>query len=81
MTFHYTPTQASWLNQVEGWFSILQGQSLAGASFSSVEQLKQHIKAFIETYNESPNRLRGPNPKSTSAASKGAVSATCDSGY
>jgi transposase len=52
VTFHYTPTRASWLNQVEGWFSILQGQSLAGASFGSVEQLKQHIKAFIETYNE-----------------------------
>src|SRR5215475_2882276 len=52
VTFHYTPTRASWLNQVEAWFSILQGQSLAGASFSSVEQLKQHINAFIETYNE-----------------------------
>lgn len=52
VTFHYTPTRASWLNQVEGWFSILQGQSLAGASFSSVEQLKQHINDFIETYNE-----------------------------
>lgn len=52
VTFHYTPTRASWLNQVEGWFSILQGQSLAGASFTSVQQLKEHINAFIETYNE-----------------------------
>jgi transposase len=52
VTFHYTPTRASWLNQVEGWFSILQGQSLAGASFTSVEQLRQHIDAFIDTYNE-----------------------------
>jgi len=52
VTFHYTPTRASWLNQVEGWFSILQGQSLSGASFISVEQLKEHIDAFIETYNE-----------------------------
>jgi transposase len=52
VTFHYTPTRASWLNQVEGWFSILQGQSLTGASFTSVEQLRQHIDAFIETYNE-----------------------------
>jgi transposase len=52
VTFHYTPTRASWLNQVECWFSILQGQSLAGASFTSVEQLKQHISDFIETYNE-----------------------------
>ena len=51
VTFHYTPTRASWLNQVEGWFSILQGQSLAGASFTSVEQLREHIDAFIETYN------------------------------
>src|SRR5437773_2566228 len=52
VTFHYTPTRASWLNQVQGWFSILQGQSLTGASFTSVEQLKQHIDAFIERYNE-----------------------------
>ena len=52
VTFHYTPTRASWLNQVEGWFSILQGQSLTGASFTSVEQLKKHIDAFIESYNE-----------------------------
>jgi transposase len=52
VTFHYTPTRASWLNQVEGWFSILQSQSLAGASFTSVAQLKEHINAFIETYNE-----------------------------
>ena len=52
VTFHYTPTRASWLNQVEGWFSILQGQSLTGASFTSVEQLRQHIDAFIDTYNE-----------------------------
>jgi transposase len=52
VTFHYTPTRASWLNQVEGWFSILQGQSLTGASFTSVEQLRAHIDAFIESYNE-----------------------------
>jgi transposase len=50
--FHYTPTRASWLNQVEGWFSILQGQSLSGASFTSVQQLREHIDAFIDTYNE-----------------------------
>jgi transposase len=52
VTFHYTPTRASWLNQVEGWFSILQRQSLTGASFTSVEQLKAHIDAFIECYNK-----------------------------
>src|SRR5664279_3385841 len=52
VTFHFTPTRASWLNQVECWFSILQGQSLSGASFSSVHQVKKHIDAFIKNYNE-----------------------------
>ena len=49
--FHFTPTRASWLNQVEIWFSILEKQSLQGASFTSVRQLKEHIDAFIEAYN------------------------------
>jgi transposase len=49
--FHFTPTRASWLNQVEIWFSILQGQSLSGASFTSVKKLREHIDAFIEAYN------------------------------
>lgn len=50
--FHFTPTRASWLNQVEIWFSILQGQSLTGASFTAVSQLQEHIDAFIDAYNE-----------------------------
>ncbi len=52
VTFHYTPTRASWLNQVECWFSILQGQSLTGASFTSVDALKAHIDAYIARHNE-----------------------------
>jgi transposase len=50
--FHFTPTRASWLNQVEIWFSVLEGKSLHGASFSSVDQLREHIDAFIESYNQ-----------------------------
>jgi transposase len=50
--FHFTPTRASWLNQIEIWFSILQGQSLSGASFTAVEQLHEHIDAFIAAYNK-----------------------------
>jgi DDE superfamily endonuclease len=50
--FHFTPTSASWLNQVEVWFSILQGQSLSGASFTSLKQLEQHINAYIKAYND-----------------------------
>ena len=50
--FHFTPTHASWLNQVEIWFSILQQQSLAGASFTSPGQLRQHLDDFIRAYNQ-----------------------------
>ncbi|MBV8108931.1 MAG: IS630 family transposase [Hyphomicrobiales bacterium] len=50
--FHFTPTRASWLNQVEIWFSILEAQSLHGSSFTSVAQLKDHIDAFIAAYNQ-----------------------------
>lgn len=50
--FHFTPTHASWLNQVECWFSILSRQALQGASFTSVAQLRQAIESFIEAYNQ-----------------------------
>jgi transposase len=50
--FHFTPTHASWLNQVEIWFSILVRRTLAGASFTSVRQLRAAIDAFIEAYND-----------------------------
>ena len=49
--FHFTPTHASWLNQVEIWFSILARGALKGASFTSVRQLRQAIDAFIHAYN------------------------------
>jgi transposase len=49
--FHFTPTSASWLNQVEVWFSVLQRQSLSGASFTSLKQLQEHIDAYINAYN------------------------------
>jgi transposase len=52
VTFHFTPTRASWLNQIEIWFSILQGQSLSGASFTAVKDLQEHIDAFVRTYND-----------------------------
>jgi transposase len=50
--FHYTPTHASWLNQVEVWFSILGRQCLRGASFCSVAQLRQAIDGFTAAYTD-----------------------------
>lgn len=50
--FHFTPTSASWLNQVEIWFGIFTRKSLHGASFQSTEQLTQAIEAFVTHYNK-----------------------------
>ena len=50
--FHFTPTSASWLNQVEIWFSILHGQSLKDLSCTTVTALCEHTDAFIASYNE-----------------------------
>jgi transposase len=52
VTFHFTPTSASWLNQVEIWFGIFSRKALAGASFRNVEQLVQAIEDFTKVYNE-----------------------------
>jgi transposase len=49
--FHFTPTHASWLNQIEAWFSILSRGALRGASFTHVDQLRQAIDRFIAAYN------------------------------
>ena len=61
--FHFTPTHASWLNQVEIWFSILVRSTLDGASFSSVAQLRTAIDAFIEAYNATATPFQWRSPK------------------
>jgi transposase len=50
--FHFTPTHASWLNQVEVWFSILSHQALAGSSFTSPKQVRERIDAFVAAHND-----------------------------
>ena len=50
--FHFTPTRASWLNQVEIWFSILSRRALRGASFTSPRELRDAIDRFIEAHNQ-----------------------------
>jgi transposase len=48
--FHFTPTSASWLNQVEIWFGILSRKALRGLSSKSTAELRQAIEAFIAAY-------------------------------
>ncbi len=49
---HFTPTSASWMNQVETWFSLLTRLAIRRASFKSVEALMQAINRFIDHWNE-----------------------------
>ena len=48
---HYTPTYASWINQVERWFGLITQQAIRRGSFSNVKQLTRKINAFVEQYN------------------------------
>ena len=52
--FHFTPTSASWLNQIEIWFGLLTRKALRGASFASKDQLRSAIEAFVAKTNEHP---------------------------
>jgi transposase len=50
---HFTPTSASWLNAVEGWFAQLERRALYRGTFSSVKELKDEIQRFIKVHNVS----------------------------
>jgi transposase len=60
--FHYTPTSASWLNQVEGFFGILGKQSLGAADFQSKRALRDHIEAYMRSWNKSPTPFAWTKP-------------------
>ena len=49
--FHFTPTHASWLNQVECWFSILSKKALRRGSFETKEDLERALLSFIVHWN------------------------------
>jgi transposase len=52
ITFHFTPKHASWINQIEIWFSILARKLLRRGNFASTAHLKQRIEAFIAYFNQ-----------------------------
>jgi DDE superfamily endonuclease len=51
ITFHFTPKHASWINQVEIWFSILVRKLLRRGNFTSKDHLQQRIESFIAYFN------------------------------
>jgi transposase len=52
VSFHYTPTHASWVNLIECFFSILTRQGLQQAVHKSGQELERFLKDFIQQYNK-----------------------------
>lgn len=50
---HFTPTSASWINQVERWFAELTRKQLQRGAHRSTAELEADINAFIKAHNES----------------------------
>jgi hypothetical protein len=55
---HSAPTHASWLNQIEVWFSILSRAALKGGSYTSPNKVREAIDAFLTVYNENAHPWR-----------------------
>jgi transposase len=55
---HFTPTSASWLNQVERFFALLTERALRRGVFSSVRELEAAIMAYVEATNTDPKPFR-----------------------
>jgi transposase len=55
---HFTPTHASWLNQVERWFALLTQRQIKRGSHSSVQELEAAIREFITIHNQQPKPFR-----------------------
>ena len=55
---HFTPTSASWLNQVERWFALLAEKQIKRAVHRSVHELKAAIETFIQAHNDKPKPFR-----------------------
>jgi len=49
---HFTPTYASWLNQVERWFGLITQQAIRRGSFRTVKDLVAHIESYIRHHNQ-----------------------------
>lgn len=58
MHLHFTPTYASWLNQVELWFAKIERDLLARGSFTSIPDLARKIRRYISRYNQDPKPIR-----------------------
>jgi len=55
---HFTPTSASWINQVERWFAELTRKQIQRGVHTSVKQLEADIRALIDLHNKNPKPFK-----------------------
>ena len=70
---HFTPTSASWINQVERWFAELTRKRLRRGVHTSVRQLQADSRVYIDRHNQNPkllqmDQVRRPNTRLRSSA-------------
>jgi len=63
--FHFTPTSASWINAVEGFFSILTRRRIRRGIFKSVSDLQNAIRRYIREHNATPKPFVWTKPAQT----------------
>jgi transposase len=67
IVFHFTPKHASWLNQIEIWFSILVRKVIRRGSFASTEDLRRSKASSTTSTGPWPSPSAGPTPASRSS--------------
>jgi hypothetical protein len=63
--FHFTPTSASWLNAVEGFFSTITRRRIRRGVFKSVADLEEAIRRYIRQHNHSSKPFVWTKPADT----------------
>ena len=69
----HLPVHASWLNQVEIYFSVLQRKLITPDDFADLDDLADRLLAFEDRYNQAATPSTGPSATATSACSTGSA--------
>ena len=76
VSFHFTPTYSSWLNQVELWFAKIERDVIARGVFSSVSDLARKLRRYINAYSANARPIRGKYSDATRRIRSNELSAT-----
>jgi len=76
VSFHFTPTYSSWLNQLELWFAKIERDVIARGVFSSVSDLARKLRRYINAYSANARPIRWKYSDTTKRIRSNELSAT-----